>query len=281
MPATGPLSPKGRQQGVAMRATLARAGRLMMPGIAALILTAGSWGAGAAPAAAGTQAPAARCPITFIGMHGLNEDLTSPVLHSFWDEYVRRVPDRSRLGNPVFLGHPRQSGTEFLHRLQYGNPAPDDPVEVGFRFLSNQVASTVQQCSPARLVLVGYSAGAWSIDKWLRTRPYLHSQVLGVELFGDPQWDHGPQGQGLARRYRQTVSGPYVPASLADRFQSWCTSGDPICGQGYGPGRHESARQKGAALRMFTGGPCFEHCQSYKYGATARGAQFLARLSNG
>lgn len=233
----------------------------------------------AAPSAAVGQAPAAPCPIAFIGMHGLNEThYTSKTIHSVWDEYWRKLPASTRLRDPVFLGYPQRSGREFYDRFRHGTPAADDPVEEAFGYLTKQANSTVRQCRPARLVLVGYSAGAWSIDKWLRARPDLHSQVLGVALFGDPQWDHGDQAQGLARRYGQAVSSPYVPESLSSRFQSWCASGDAVCGEGFGPGRHGFARQNSAAIRMLITGKCAEHC-SYPDGATRRAAEFLARLS--
>lgn len=210
-----------------MRATVRCGTRLLVLAVAALLL-AGANGATAAasPSVAVRQTPAAECPIAFIGMHGLNENhYTSDTIHSVWYEYWRMLPATTRLRDPVFLGYPQRSGSEFYDRFRYGAPAPDDPVEEGFRYLRDQADSSVKRCLPARLVLVGYSAGAWSIDEWLRARPELHSQVLGVVLFGDPQWDHGDQAQGLARRYGQAVSSPYVPKSLSSRFQSWCTSG--------------------------------------------------------
>lgn len=101
--------------------------------------------------------------------------------------------------------------------------------------LSNQMWATYQRCGTrTRYVLVGYSQGAWAIDKALRggggltpNLPAMLDLVAGVYLMGDPAWprsDQWPGRQGLATLVGHGVSAPYMPTRVAGRFRSVCAS---------------------------------------------------------
>jgi predicted esterase len=104
----------------------------------------------------------------------------------------------------------------------------------GSSALRDQLWSIYQDCGvQTRYVLVGYSQGAWAIDKFLRGQPenpvlpVLLEQTAGVFLMGDPAWpvdSQWPGRQGLATWAHHGVSDPYVHTAVANRFQSMCVS---------------------------------------------------------
>ncbi|MDN3021587.1 cutinase family protein [Streptomyces sp. S.PB5] len=215
-------------------------------------------------------------------MHGLNEDHTSPMVHSVWEHYLDAMHKRGQSANAIFLAHPKRTGVDFWDWL-HGKPVDENPVEQGIEALDDMVDHTNKLCSPARLVLVGYSAGAWSVDVWLRNAsPALKSQVVGVVLLGDPQWyDEKYGNRGLAHLFGfgfDPKKDPYIPPEWMSRIQSWCVSGDPVCGTGYGTSASEAARQAADAATMLVTRKCTTHC-AYIPEATRHGGRFLADLS--
>ena len=84
-----------------------------------------------------------------------------------------------------------------------------------------------------RIVLVGYSFGAWVIDDWLAqqwtAQTPAWNNVRAVELYGDPMWYRNGTYEGLARSllgqtltldpYKNTPPG-YSNSPLVDRWQS-------------------------------------------------------------
>jgi hypothetical protein len=107
----------------------------------------------------------------------------------------------------------------------------------GMTEIGRDIAEKRRDCKDTHFVLAGYSQGAWVIDRYLRSaKTDVISKIDAVALYGDPQWDRGSQGQGLARilsnKFKTwSIPGPYP--GLKDRTQSICSSKDPICGGGY------------------------------------------------
>jgi hypothetical protein len=118
----------------------------------------------------------------------------------------------------------------------------------GAQRLQQMIDVVAQACPGTRFVLNGYSQGAWVIDCWLHGNMpdavehtcttgtgggKYWASIAGVVLYGDPQWDGNPD-KGLARLVPGRALNPYEPTGHLrhGRFRSWCTQGDPVCGQG-------------------------------------------------
>jgi len=112
--------------------------------------------------------------------------------------------------------------------------------------LAEQVSDTYIACGDrTRYLFVGYSQGAWAIDKALRKNlapdplnSSVEALVAGVLLLGDPAWPANepyPDKKGVASTLLNgAVSSPYAPKRFANRLTSYCVSFagdvyDPIC----------------------------------------------------
>jgi hypothetical protein len=152
------------------------------------------------------------------------------------------------------------------------------------RALAEHTWKTYQSCgSRTRYVLVGYSQGAWGIDKFLRggggvvpnpVLPSVLSQVAGVLLIGDPAWptsDEWPGLRGIATAAGRGVSGPCVPTALTSKFRSLCVS--------YAPDVHDSICMFSNDLLKLS--PGFDAHTSYvDNGMAVEGGKWLASLVN-
>jgi hypothetical protein len=118
-----------------------------------------------------------------------------------------------------------------------------DAVNAGESALQTDVESWITGCqlSQIKIALVGYSMGAWVINKWLKDHPSEWILISAVVLYGDPCWKNGSD-QGLARLYGITGCSPAknypypAPVGLLTvpfLTQSWCAYHDPVCGGGY------------------------------------------------
>jgi pimeloyl-ACP methyl ester carboxylesterase len=97
-------------------------------------------------------------------------------------------------------------------------------------------------CSGERqIALVGYSMGAWVIDKWLKDNPAEWYEVSSVVLFGDPCWVRG-YNEGLTRLFLfdygcgPTQDYPYPAARVPFPIYSFSLNKDPVSGQGFSGG---------------------------------------------
>jgi len=167
-----------------------------------------------------------------------------------------------------------------------------------------------------KIVLVGYSLGAWVIDNWLLKTQCIQrvkkgvclkwkfqnedlwEYISAVELYGDPMWYRsGPafpgedqqvphEHKGLAR-YLQPFPGPYErnqgPSpqgkgdTLSNRWQSRCLVGDPVCGEGY-KADFAAFVQQALDVRDCPNNKLCLHLQYHNpaTGLTRKGAKFLA-----
>jgi hypothetical protein len=188
------------------------------------------------------------CGPTFIGLHGLNEGPESPTIQRTWESFAKRT---SVPASEIFVNHDRLTASEFV-ALLFRPRVAARPINAGVELLTEAVKQAGSNCYPSRIVLAGYSQGAWIVDQWLRSATQAQlDQVVGVAVLGDPQWDNGPKGQGLAQRSLVFRIRPYIPPKpVGDRFVTVCAVGDPICGEGYGPSHAESNRQHRDALAL-------------------------------
>jgi hypothetical protein len=180
----------------------------------------------------------------FIGAHGTGEDENSPVIVETWEEFN------------ILAGLAGINNVDY-YSLEYEAPPPDSVEKIiellgardrGVDELHKHIRETVlKECKNPKIVLVGYSLGAWVIDEWLSKHQDLWSYIRAVELYGDPMWYRfGPAFpaatpetyKGLLRHldqyprpYENNPQGP--GGELSKRWQSRCLVGDPICGEGY------------------------------------------------
>ena len=111
--------------------------------------------------------------------------------------------------------------------------------------LQNDIEQYAKGCSADqdKIALVGYSLGAWIINKWIVDHPLEWDMIKAVVLYGDPCWVNG-KDEGLAREiphgygcmpaadYPYPLPGTTTAVPFAVR--SWTTRHDPVSGDGWG-----------------------------------------------
>jgi Cutinase len=216
-------------------------------------------------------AGAAACSITVLGLHGLNEDAGSPTIKDTFDKLQARGLQATYTSVPY-------STVTTPDLLVFLNVGDRNPVLKATDDLNGAAQAAEATCHPARLVLVGYSLGAWVIDEWIHhAEPAQSDKIVAVMVFGDPQWNWPNTGAGGIARHglysKSLAIEPYRPEPpLGWRFGGFCATGDPICGGGYGNTEHDHAQQNADALHgAGTHG-------SYVNGATAQGADEVMQL---
>ncbi|MGP3638380.1 cutinase family protein [Streptomyces sp. 24-1644] len=250
-----------------------RACRSLLALIGALVIPAGLLVSepAAAPATASQPPPPARCPVHFLGLHGLDEqsDLTSPTINATWKAFQSAVTAKALPPKRDSIAFPKVARNEFLAKNSVIGIEPD--VNVGVAAIQKAMDRAVRSCSSTRFVLVGYSLGAWVVDKFLVTDPHRRQLVRAAQLYGDPQWRAPGKGKGLAVAFNRGLRTPYPPS--ADKVQSLCNQRDPVCGTGYrDDGRDLVQRLKD--LQAPVKCPGSEHCYSGR--STTQGGEFLA-----
>ena len=216
--------------------------RLMVPGlaIAALLALAIS----ALPASAATTRPGVTKPCTvpvFFGLHGMAEgpsstiSAVSPELESF-------DTDQNAISGAV-LTYPVSYPTIYPSNLA-SLATTNSALATGEKNLNSDITSS-KGCSVSqdKIALVGYSMGAWVINKWIVDHRPEWKMIKAVVLYGDPCWVNG-KDQGLERLLRSgygCMPGkdyPYPePGGTAKNpfpVQSWTMPRDPVTGAGWG-----------------------------------------------
>jgi Cutinase len=244
------------------------------------------------PTVPGAEAQAACTTPTLYGLHGVNEDETSPTIQETFQAFYTHAEE---------LGH----GYWFYESIPY----PTDYTSIwtvladatsaifaGYSDLQGDadelqthILDVLDTCPSGTFSFVGYSEGAWIINIWLQEHPDEWKYVRAVELYGDPCWyDPYESGayQGLARIVQsagiQMDCGPaqgYPWSSAPFKVQSLCNYGDPVCGQGYADTLAEHPVQLADALNCTEA----DQCTHLDYqdggpasGATNEGGEFLA-----
>ena len=220
-----------------------KSARLVLPGlaIAALLALVTS----ALPASAATARPTgtANCDTTpvFFGLHGmaegpsLNISTVSPELASF-------DTDQNAISGAV-LTYPVSYTTVYPNALSVLTSLYGALVN-GENNLQAAITSYTKGCSVSqdKIALVGYSMGAWVINKWILDHPLEWDMIKAVVLYGDPCWVNG-KDKGLVRE--RAFSYGCMPANdypyplpggttaVPFPVQSWTMPHDPVTGAGW------------------------------------------------
>ena len=143
----------------------------------------------------------------------------------------------------------------------------------GVEQLDKEIVSIRNRCVDPKIVLTGYSLGAWAIDYSLIHRREHWPYIRGIVLYGDPQfYDKDLDFAGLARMWPMEPLNPAPPyEEIADRWLTLCLDKDPVCGRGYpgGNGQLDDAKTCDA-------NPSCEHKKYVEKHKTMEGGEFLA-----
>lgn len=206
--------------------------------------------AAGAPAGAVVRAAATSCDTTpvFFAVHGLNEgpDPTDPskadstLLKDL--DYAQNNISGAVLYDPISYPSLKFNVLDDLKKKSLIKILTDG-VQEGENSLQAELTSYTKGCKPSqdKIVLVGYSEGAWVINKWLSDRKYRSewSMIKGALLYGDPCWIKGSD-EGLARAYgapgcmsASSYPAPVAGAAFPVPDWGWCAADDGVCGGGY------------------------------------------------
>jgi hypothetical protein len=228
-----------------------------------------------------TAAPAAAasCPTHFIGLHGVGEGTDSPTIVETENAIARYATGKSLTYES--LNYPTLDIDQFTSQEFFQDPAVS-PIVVGASLLTRRIADRQAEdgrngCGTSKFLLAGYSEGAWVTDFYGGSSTgtdLIHRGVIAaIVTYGDPQWDQGSQGQGLARRFGGGLD-PWLPNAFPNTVQPWCAVKDPVCGQGFDPATVTPLEQLAAAAECMPNSTC-EH-YAYAKGITGTAGQFLA-----
>jgi hypothetical protein len=172
------------------------------------------------------------CPDAyFIGVHGTLENDKSPAIVETWDKF-KALAEKAGKKNVAYysLTYAAPLDFDFQKTIIFLNARNS-----GVDELNKYIRGTVLQemvrkvCKDdPKIVLVGYSLGAWVINYWL-SQPEnkdLLKYITAVELYGDPAWSHNGYAGLVSRLGISGVSpDPYANNAwgsevLQDRIQS-------------------------------------------------------------
>jgi predicted esterase len=211
-----------------------------------------------APPTAAAAAANSYCNVpVFFGLHGMGEGPSktvpaiSPELMGF--DYEQNQISGAVLNDPVPYTTVTASLWDLLPTATH--VATDvakllAAVNNGESALQTAVSDWISGCqlSQLKIALVGYSMGAWVINKWLNDHPGDWIFIKAVVLYGDPCWKDGADkglvrlagGDGVADLIGCSSAKTYpYPApqgiftTVPFEMQSWCAYHDPVCGGGY------------------------------------------------
>ena len=166
-------------------------------------------------------------------------------------------------------------------------------VQDGENALQEELTSYTQGCTPSqdKIVLVGYSMGAWVINKWLVDYSSEWKMIKGVLMYGDPCWSHSSD-EGLARIFdlsgcmpASSYPAPVAGGKFRVPLREWCsgTPADPVCGLNFNA-RSSSAntnKQKTAAAKCAIPGSTCPHFDYWYAGASSsdlvEGAKYMVQ----
>lgn len=258
-----------------------RSTRLMLPGLALAALLAPVISALPASAAMARPGMTTTCDTTpvFFGLHGMGEGPSSANPNS--KEMLSFDTDQNAISGAVLffpVTYPDVSVSDWPSLLIPGPAA----VLIGENNLETDIKNYTAGCSNSqdRIALVGYSMGAWVINKWIMDHPFELGKIKAVVLFGDPCWVNG-KDKGLVRRSPVAADYGCMPASdypypapqsiVPFLVQSWTMPNDPVTGNGWGGKTFTT--QLGAAVNCLK-----NHCSHLDYAGSTeiyQGAQFV------
>lgn len=269
--------------------------RSVLLGVALAALLVSTLVATGRPAAAAARSSSCDTTPVFFGLHGMGEG-PSPTKPKQKD-WSKLILDFDQAQNnisgavlvaPVSYTTVTAKNLNILKIRRSSGPLAN-AVQNGENNLQSRLTSYTKGCavSQDKVALVGYSMGAWVINKWLADHPREWSMIKAVVFYGDPCWSHGSD-VGLARGFGATGCGPkgYYPypapaAKVPFKVESWCAQRDPVCGQGWNAKRNFVFLDDELAAAV---GCAFHYCHHYDYTlggpnnyAIKSGAQFVVQ----
>ncbi|WP_326827151.1 cutinase family protein [Streptomyces sp. NBC_01751] len=218
--------------------------------------------------------------IFFFGAHGVGEEGFGPEVEDVWTKYKQGMSSSGLTLDAAPIDYPKQALPQVLKPRTVSNL---EAVTNGAITLNAQLSERRAKCGNERYVLVGYSQGAWVIDKFLALAgPSVLDWIAGVALLGDPQYPK----TGIVRKLAPSYAiSPYLPPSIKERANSWCVSydfpdagrsvADPVC-------QLRDWRDIDACLKVNDGKIPREWCPHFRYketGGTERAADFLVNIT--
>ncbi len=142
-----------------------------------------------------------------------------PEVHGFYDGLVEALKPKGLTTSYLPLDYPAVPKTSWL----YGNPLTGTPniwdsVEIGRKNAPARVESIHQKCPDARIVLAGYSQGAWALKEGAaHIRSADRNSIAALVLLADPVFDPGGGGRilGNPEPGRGGIAGRYTPPGIS------------------------------------------------------------------
>ncbi|MFI5959721.1 cutinase family protein [Cryptosporangium sp. NPDC051539] len=237
-----------------------------------------------------TTGPATECPATFIGAHGLNEGSETSMgetVQSVWTEFNRAQDKELDIAPYPQTQVIRPSNVAEVPRFTQQLLTIEPAVNTAATAIADKIVYHALRCgSRARIVVAGYSLGAWAVDRALRLLKNTPdgklalASVRGVLLLGDPAFPRHLCSTSSSSSCRKGVAtllgmGYRTTAEYLDngvstlRVRSVClsyaTSRDPVCGMLQNADLSSDANWA-------------THGKYRESGATTQGGAFLAGL---
>ena len=166
-------------------------------GLALAALLVSALAATGSPAMAAASSCANTGPV-FFGLHGMYEAVHHRPAKFPGDPGLRLRAESfsgAVLNDPVPYPTATASLPDLINLVSF--------VKTGENNLQSYLAAWTKGCTTAqdKVALVGYSMGAWVINKWLKDHSSELSMIKAVALYGDPCWDRRRRpGAGPAAR---------------------------------------------------------------------------------
>ncbi len=257
----------------------------LLPGlaIAALLALATT----ALPASAATARPGVTgtCDTTpvFFGLHGMAEGPSSTI-SAISPEVESFDTDQNAISGAVLV-YPVSYPTVYPNKW-YSLLTTPSALNTGEDALQADITGYTAGCSVSqdKIALVGYSMGAWVINKWIVDHPLEWDMIKAVVLYGDPCWVNG-KDKGLARLFAFSygcIRAPDYPYPLPGgttavpfAVQSWTMFRDPVTGSGWaGASGLNRFGQLSAAIHCTDAATC-SHLDYTGSSEIYEGAQFV------
>ena len=245
------------------------------------------------PSAAAASSSACNTTPAFLGLHGMGEgpDPAQPFLAD-----STLLGDLDSAQNAIsgavaiaLVGYESVSATDW-NTLIHPSTTLEKAVQDGENNLQADLISYTRGCktSQDRIVLVGYSMGAWVVNKWLVNHRSEWPMIKGVLLYGDPCWAHG-SNVGLARAYgapgcmpADSYPGPVSGSAFKISVNSYCQPNDGVCGGGFSAKGNPTNRTKELLAALSC---AYENCAHFDYwndgpstGDLVQGAKFMVNV---
>jgi cutinase len=248
--------------------------------------------------------PPSSCPTALLlGLHGMNEgpsDKMPKVSATLAETFAAFRSDTIKRGDKGVKTDALSYKTVTIEDFSTLNGVDDVDRTVNGTAISllTDLQAFTKQCPSMRILLAGYSMGAWIINDLLTqmlAAGHGWPNIKAIQLYGDPCWySNGKSGshKGLAREAlpdtcvsKSTYPYPAASSKLPFKVRTSCNDRDPICGEGFSSINDQLKFVKENC--NYSPSPSKSGaCPHFNYevegparGATAQGAKFLAQYA--